>query len=501
MNPAKAAAQLIRARRVEVGPERVDARRLLSPRQRAVWDCTARLIKLLCGRRAGKTYWACVWLLAGAMERDNSLNVYIALTRGSAELISWAPFKEVGAAMGLSSECFNDARLRIKLPNGSQIIVTGSDDRKTIENWRGPKIYRAVVDEMGSQMPDVIEYFVTSILWPATADHHGSIALLGTPGLVCEGYWWSLTSPQALLEDPAAFSWDILANPFFEGRAQSVLDETLREVFHHDTDARDENGEALPLPLQFRREWLAEWVQDAGALVYPFDLARNGLLALPEVSVTGSPIPRLSWRYVIGHDVGVVDECAWVTWAYNPAWRGAVAVSSMIEQLDPDPAAVRTQQLLEDTRALGVSVELVLDTGGMGKAHERIYRQKYALPIVPAEKQGKASAIRELRGDLQSGAAQVLNGPECNPLRAQWAVLGWDDKKLVHNPRQPDHLADAALYGYRRVRHWSVAPDKHRPKPPLASPERFVYEQERAMERRAREYRERHDRRGGRLDR
>lgn len=508
MTSARAAAEKIRARRTQAITPSRDPRELLSRKQLDVWACSARLIKLLCGRRAGKTFWACVWLLVGAQLKPGSLSVYIALTRSSAELISWATFKLVASALGIDASCFNDSRLRITLPNGSLLIVTGSDDRKTIETWRGVAIWRAVVDEMGSQMPETIAYFVGSILWPATADLRGSIALLGTPGLVCEGYWWDLTRPERLVDDPAAFAWTLHDNPFFADRAEQEMLETLalvyglHEVVGFDAagDAIDAAGEVVPFPLQFRREYLAEWTQDAGALVYPFDVSRNGILELPTTSSTGAPIPAGSWRYVLGVDVGVVDECAWVTWAWNPAWRGAIATFSAIEQLDPDPAAVRTQQIFEDTSALGpASVDLVVDCGGMGKAHERIMRSKYGLPVLRADKEGKASAIRELRGDLLSGAAKILAGPALNPLRAQYAVLGWCEKKLVHSPRQPDHLADAGLYAYRRVRHYRPKPEAHRQPPPLASAERFVYEEEKRLRARAEEARRREGR--GRLDR
>ena len=207
---------------------KLDLDKVLSPRQRSVWDCGERIIRLLCGRQSGKTYWACVWLLMGALEESRSLSVYLALTQTSARNIAWDELVRLGTSVfGLSDACFREHTLTVHLPNGSRIIVKGTDDRRTIESWRGTKLYRAVVDEMGSQMPDLIEYFVESILWPALVRMNGRLALLGTPGLVADGYWYEQTRPEVLEHDAGGFRWMIYENPGIP-HAGEFLRETLQ---------------------------------------------------------------------------------------------------------------------------------------------------------------------------------------------------------------------------------------------------------------------------------
>jgi hypothetical protein len=511
---------------------KLDLDRVLGPRQRTVHKSRERIIRLLCGRQSGKTYWACVWLLEGGLKTPRSLSVYLALTQTSARNIAWDELVRLGTTVfGLPDGCFREHTLTVHLPNGSRIIVKGTDDRRTIESWRGTKIYRAVIDEMGSQMPDLIEYFVESIIWPALVRMNGRLALLGTPGLVADGYWYEQTRPEVLEQDPGGFRWMIYENPGIP-HAGEFLRETLgRFKYLGPLERLDQLGASVVVMWadgfwarvgdssrfvslldgtervltservqvvapQFCREWLASWVVDLGAIVYPYDPARNGIDHLPERSETGIIIPPNAWRYVIGNDVGVIDLCAWMVWAWTPAWRGMVGVYSHQDQYDPDPAAVKGQQLHGEYKRLG-QTDYVLDTGGLGKAHEAIYRQKYSIPCIAAEKVEKPSAIRELRADLLTGTAKLLNGPECNPIRGQWAALGWCPKKLHHNPDQPDHLADAGLYGHRRVRHYTHQPDAHRQPAPMGSAERRLHDYEAMMEQRARKM----SRRRGRLER
>lgn len=403
----------------------------LSPRQRKVWECATRVIRLLCGRQAGKTFLAVAWLLVGALLVPQSTSVYLALTKESAKEIAWAEFVLVGTTiLELDAECFKEHGMIVKLPNGSRILVRGTDDRRTVESWRGTKLFRIVIDEMGAQQPDLIEYFISQILWPALMRHDGSLMLCGTPGLIAEGFWWARTRPEVQLEE-GFFGWTVFENPAIPN-AEAFIEDTL-PIF----------GWTRETP-QYLREYLAKWVDDPAALVYPYDKGINLIEALPKFN--GAGVPITAWSYVIGQSIATLDTSAWVVWAWAPQWPGAILTRAEVELLDPYDAAERTREL----QAQHPGCDHVLDVGDLGAAHAEVARRRHELGAIAADRNDRPSAIRDLRGGLQAGKVKLLEH-ECEQLRDQWRVLGWDAKKRLHAPGQPDALASAALYGYGRV--------------------------------------------------
>lgn len=434
---------------MDPAPSAVDAAvETLSAPQREAWATlsTERLIRILCGRQAGKTFLIALWLLVGGLARAGSINVYLALTKESAKRAIWPELLAVGRLLGIDEGCFRLHGGIVTLPNGSTVLVMGTDDKATIETWRGSKLDRVAIDEMGSQSPEWIAYMVGQILWWCIMRHDGAIALLGTPGLVADGYWWEQTRPEATHR---VHSWDVYSNHGIP-HASDFIDETLRI-----------NGWTRETP-QFIREVLGKWTRDDAAQVYPYDDKRNGIDALPRTSSTGSVIPASTWRYVVAASLAHSDRVAWVVLASNIAIPQSIVVEASAIVVDPEPGA----ELLRESIARFPDASVVIDPGELKEPHVMAVRRDHDISGACADRAAKASAIRGLRGAVLSGAVQVLRGTPTAPLRDSWRVLGWNPRKPAHhNPTQveQEQLASAAAYGYRKIPARAVDPDAHSP--------------------------------------
>lgn len=423
--------------------------KLSAPQERA-WASllVERLVRLLCGRQAGKTYLIALWLLVGALTVPGSINVYLALTKESAKRAIWPELLLVGRALGMDESWFKLHGGTVVLPNGATVLVMGTDDKATIETWRGSKLNRVAIDEMGSQPPEWIAYMVREIVWWCIMRHDGAIALIGTPGLLPDGYWWEQTKPNAPAPH-ALHHWTVYDNPGIP-HAPEFIEETLRI---------NEWTTASP---QYQREVLGQWTPDKTAIVYPYDDEAMSLAVLPTASETGHIVPTNSWSYTFAANVASPERVAWAVLASNVAVPYVVVVEADAALLDPESGALRLRSRLDAYP----DADMVIDAGDLGEPHVESLRRRYGFPAAPAEKEAKPSAIRDMRGAVMAGSVRALQGPATRTLRDAWKVLGWHPKKSVlHNPAQPeqDHVASAAAYGFRRIPPRTIDPRAHVP--------------------------------------
>lgn len=428
----------------------------LSAPQRRAWASlmVERLVRLLCGRQAGKTYLIALWLLVGALIVPASVNVYLALTKESAKRAIWPELLAVGRALGIEEACFKLHGGVVSLPNGSVVLVMGTDDRATIETWRGSKLNRVAIDEMGSQPPEWISYMVREIVWWCIMRHEGAIALLGTPGLLADGYWYDLTKPE-LRDDPALHAWTVYENPGIP-HAPEFIDETLKI-----------NGWTRETP-QFLREVMGQWVSDATARVYPYDDAIHGDDALPDRNGDGYIIPASSWHYTLAASVAHPERVGWAVLATNAAIDGVWVVEGDAALADPDQHAEHIAARLEHYRERTPEgrVLCVIDPGELGAEHVAAMRVRHRIPATPADSAARKSSIRVCRGALMSGAVRpvrVVRGERTRAIRDAWNVLGWNPKRTLHSPTQQeqDQIASAAAFGYRAAPRHVLDPRAH----------------------------------------
>lgn len=412
--------------------------------QRGVLDVLNEPLAMLWGRRTGKTHVLPRLLLRGADE-PGTWSVYLTKTRKNAKLLLWRWLKQAARQLQIPHRT-NETDLVMEVDGGGSILLGGADDLAAIERWRQFGWKRAVLDEMGVYPDDLLTVLIDDVIQPATADHGGQIVYSGTPGYLLGGRWYELSGPDA---------------PIRVSRADARSNTAVPGIWDRILEIKRERGWADDHPT-WVREYLGQWVQDAGSLVYPYSPKLNGCAGLPTHTITGVRLPPGGWRYALGVDVGFVDATAFVLLAAHELDpRDFVVQSEEYTGMLPEEVA---EHIRHEYMARYPKLQIAMDTGGMGKIHEATTRRRYALPVHAAEKREKPDAIRDFRGRIQSGRIQVLDGAQNDAIRACWAKLGWDKKREHHHPDQEDHSADAALYADRLLHNYrSDAPELPRP--------------------------------------
>ena len=167
----------------------------LLPWQEKVWDDPSRFKVVAAGRRTGKSRLAAYMLLVEGLRATEGEIFYVAPTQGQARDIMWNLLLELGHQYIEASHINN---LQIKLVNGTQISLKGSDRPETL---RGNKVKFLAIDEYSDQRPDVWEL----ILRPALTDlaPESKALFIGTP--TGRNHFYDLYKAAHDLEDHAAF--------------------------------------------------------------------------------------------------------------------------------------------------------------------------------------------------------------------------------------------------------------------------------------------------------
>lgn len=129
---------------------------------------------LVCHRRAGKTVACVADLIDSALtcKLPEPRYAYIAPLHVQAKDIAWSYLKRYTAT--LPNIQYNEAELRVDLPNGGRIRLYGADN---YERLRGIYLDGVVLDEYGDMPPAAW----SEVIRPALSDRKGSAIFIGTP--------------------------------------------------------------------------------------------------------------------------------------------------------------------------------------------------------------------------------------------------------------------------------------------------------------------------------
>ncbi len=406
--------------------------------QRAFVDDPAKRKAALCTRRAGKTTCDAFMLIEAALDYDDSLSVYVALTRENIKKLMWPELKRMNARWDFGMD-FNETSLTATFPNKSEIWLCGAQNADDVEKLRGPKYPLVVLDESASFGPH-IESLVVEIINPALRDLNGTLALTGTPGRVPTGFFYEVTTGKR--KNWSVHSWSLEQNTYLPPEARDLA------------LIREEDGLSESDP-RYRREYLGEWVSDATVLVYRFNAELN----------YGTPPQDLDteWYYNLAVDLGYDDDTAFVVGAFSPR-----LMDFYIVYADKRPGMI-VHDIAQEVRRLDDIYKFsrkVGDSGGLGKMILQEMNVRYGLSILPAEKKDKFDFIEHFNSDMLMGRIKV---PEGCAIVQEWVTLPWDEDRRHEDPGFPNHLADAALYAWRDSKHF--AGKLAAPATPVGSPE------------------------------
>lgn len=185
------------------------------------------------------------------------------------------------------------------------------------------------------------------------------------------------------------------------------------------------------------------WVRDAEGLVYRFSEERNAIPKAPELQ-----------KFVLGIDYGARSPTAFVVMGWRVGDPTVYVLRAWKEPgLSPSAAAGRVKELGQSFKF----AKIIGDTGGLGAGYAEEARDRFKLPIEPAEKQNKLGYIKLLNGDLERGRVKVV-AAECAQLTTEWLELPWHEDQDREASGFDNHCADAMLYGWRAA--WAhFAPD------------------------------------------
>lgn len=397
------------------------------PKQREVLEHPARYKAVLAGRRSGKTMLAAraIALSIEASGRDD-WTFYSALTRVVARDLIWPKLEELNTQFNLGWT-FRQHEGAITTPRGAMFRVLGWDDKSQLEKSAGYRIRLFVADEPHSYAT-ALRYLAEQKIGPALGDLGGTLMLTGTPGIARTGYWHAATTGK--LPEYERWRWTCKENPYFLRNAEEWIAEELSL-----------RGWTVETPA-FRREILAEWVEDEGAQCYAFVYDRNTVDAL-EIDYNG--------LFSLGVDFGMTDASAWGVLYTPPQSRMVYVVHTEAHTgLLPDQANEVTARLVERFKPS----RIVGDAGGLGKPYIESWNRRYGHQagwhMMPAEKTEKLANIAIVNGELRSERVKFL-APACAPLIDEVTNLVWaDERREKEHPGCANHVADATLcYAYR----------------------------------------------------
>jgi len=418
-------------------------------KQREVISDPSRFKAVSCARRSGKTFGAAIYMFKVALENPGCNVLYLAKTTSAGkQMILKDVFNVLNERFKLGL-AFNLSDLTMRFPNGSVIKIMGADANvRQIHKVVGGKFKLAVIDESQywtSQIREIVE----EGLEPGRSDQDGTIVMLGVP-VGPKGFFYRAF--KGLVPGWAPFKWHATDNPHQKEAYERAL--ALKQQLD-------------PLFLEtatFKQQWLGEWVDDFDQTCYRFDPGKNRLAHVPGSDPEANDFKR-AWKgdhtFICGLDIGFHDAMAWVVMCYRD--DGSDRTLYVVDTFK------QAEMSLDDVEAkcVQLATEWPITAFVVDPANSNVFeelRSRLSVPLLKAEKNPKVAFIRLMGDDMQTKKI-VLVGDRCEPLSDEWQALSWD----VTNPAKPkpdpsaeDHLADAALYGWRHCYHYlkTVAPSQ-----------------------------------------
>ncbi len=427
-----------------------------------------------CPRRAGKSWLVLSIAIEEGLRKPNSVWVVVGLTRPSVRQIFWSLLRKLNVDLELGIT-FLEVELTATLANGSVIMFRGADNRAEVEKLRGGQYDGCIVDECKSFHPVVFKELIEDVIEPALGDRLGTLILVGTPGDILAGPFYEATCEPAI-PFKGADGVTRLSNRLYgtEGDTEALwslhtwtLAENV-EVPHLWTEAlriKRLRGWADDHPT-WRREYLGHWVAGTQRLVYAY---------IPSVHDYDGRLPDgHDWRPVLALDIGFHDSDAIVVWNYAPT---SFDVYMTYAEKRPKLNITKLAGWVHEVRHAYCGDQPEVMVGDFGGLATKVFEElavTHGLPFEPAEKKEKNDFIKIMNGEYDAGRIHVLACPtgtefkdsiNAELLTNRWLEKSIGTKKPVEDPKTPNDLCDAHLYGWRWCDHRRAQPADRLPQP------------------------------------
>lgn len=176
------------------------------------------------------------------------------------------------------------------------------------------------------------------------------------------------------------------------------------------------------------------WMRSLEGLVYAYSEERNAISQAPTCKFT-----------VLGIDYGTTKATSFNVLGWNENDPTVYILESFkFTDLIPSEAA----ELVVGLEGIYHFHKIVGDVGGLGKGYSVEARQRFHMPVEPAQKNNKRGYIKLFNGELERQRIKVVK-PQCLPLIGEWLELPWDPKREVAASGFENHCADGTLYAWR----------------------------------------------------
>ena len=317
----------------------------------------------------------------------------------------------------------------------SIIYVSGAKDEQEIEKFRGLPLFKVYIDECQS-FREYLRELINDVLEPALLDYDGTLALIGTPGPLCAGYFYEASHNKKW----SNHHWTIHDNPHILRKSKKTPEQALAEL-------RERRGITEDDP-SYQRESLGLWVQDRNALVYKYDSSKNNYDQLPELP-NGD-----KYTYILGADIGWEDADALAVLAYSEHSKNVYLVEEYVQNKQDITSLANLIHSLNEKYQF---VKMVMDAGALGKKIQEEIKQRHGLHIEAAIKIRKLEFIELLNDDLRTGLFKIRSNSR---LAHDYNKIQWDTNRSVNGKRvisdaYHSDISDAALYAWREAKHFT----------------------------------------------
>lgn len=354
----------------------------------------AKFSTAVCSVRAGKSVSCAADLIDSALRMPGVLCLYITLARSSGKRILWPLLKQINTEYELAFEA-NEAELSMKHPNGSIIYLFGAGDAGEMEKIRGLSNVALVYIDEAQAFREHIKELVEDIVVKRLYDTNGRCRMIGTPGAVKAGYFYECSiSPQW-----SHHHWTMFDNPWILKKSGK----TPQELTDEDCQRR---GVTKDHP-SIQRENYGVWAYDPDSLILNYNSELNHYDVLPEDR----------YNYILGIDLGTNDADSLSLLGYSESSPITWLVEELVtpNQLTDDLAA----QIHKIIAKYG-DMQMIADTGGLGKKVVMDLMARYGFVIQAADKMGKMKDYKFLNNALRTGVFKAKKetrfAQDCNIL-------------------------------------------------------------------------------------
>lgn len=374
-------------------------------------------------------------MVSDALNYPRARYAYIALTKESAEGIVWKELEDINDKYGLRLHLM-ESRLRAEFPNGAELSLYGADRPEWMKKFKGRKFRMVVIDEAGEYDIDLRD-FIFRVISPCLTDLLGSLWLIGTPGIIQDGYWWDVTNPDPGKRDPgwSYHWWDKYDNPYIVEQWKIELNELIQKY-----------GPDVETQPWFLREHRGKWVVDTGDNVYEFQDGRN------TCDTAKDDLPP-STKYILGVDHGVDDATAFIVGAYGPDIPDLIYLECYKRKgMHFDEIAKMINSYMDEYPGMRV----IADPNSKRFMYEMVDR--YRLPVENADKfsNQKPYSIQVYNNDAMAGRIKI-NSIACSGYIKELLNLKKQRRpngEWKEHPTCPNDICDAALYIHKETQHW-----------------------------------------------